>query len=98
MYASLVRRQVKDANEGMRFGQISRVIGDQVRIIQDLDVLKVHIINLLVFLELTNRYHCFYSHQLISGKHYQMPKKLSMKKNVKNSTKKMQGNMLQTIP
>ena len=47
----------------MRFGQISRVIGDQVRIIQDLDVLKVHIINfivsMLVFLELTNRYTLF---------------------------------------
>merc|ERR1719479_71688 len=35
LFASLVRRQVKDANEGMRFGQISRVIGDQWKSLSD---------------------------------------------------------------
>merc|ERR1712141_861699 len=35
LYASLVRRQVKDANEGMRFGQISRIIGDQWKSLPD---------------------------------------------------------------
>jgi len=35
LYASLVRRQVKDANDGMGFGQISRVIGDQWKSLPD---------------------------------------------------------------
>ena len=35
LFASLVRRQVKDANEGMRFGQISRIIGDQWKSLSD---------------------------------------------------------------